>query len=79
MYTSLSGYQQKMNHLHADLQATNELGKYAVAVQTEVSKVVGHVPLGKSTKFTKTTFYCLKTSENKVCVGCGYQKVCKPR
>ena len=30
--------------------------------------MVGQLPLGKSDKFTKTTFYYLKVSENNVCV-----------
>ena len=58
----------KDEHLHTVMQAAKELNKYAVAVQTEDSKVVGHFPLGKSDKFAKTIFYYLKTSENNVCV-----------
>ena len=50
------------------MQATNELDKYAVAVQTEISKVVGHFPLGNSGKFAETIFCYLKRSENNVCV-----------
>ena len=42
------------------MQATNKLDKYVVAVQTEDSKVVGYLPLGKSGKFFKTKFYYLK-------------------
>ena len=46
----------KDEHLHAVMQATNKLNKYAVAVQTEDSKVVGHLLLGKSGEFAKTIF-----------------------
>ena len=42
----------KDEHLYAVLHATNVLDKYAVAVQIEDSKVVGHLPLGNSGKFT---------------------------
>ena len=50
----------KNGHLHPVMQATNKLDKYAVAVQTEDSKVVGYLPLGKSSKFAKMKFYYLK-------------------
>ena len=69
MYTNLSGYQQKMNtYMLLRKQATSELDKYAIAIQTEDSKVVVNLPLGKSGKFAKTIFYNLKASENNVCV-----------
>ena len=58
----------KDEHLHAAMQATNELDKYAVAVPTEDSKVIGHLSLGKPGKFPKTISYYLKTTENNVCV-----------
>ena len=58
----------KDEHLHAVMQATNELDKYAVAVQKEDSKVGGHLPLVKSGKFAKTIFYYLEISESNVCV-----------
>ena len=50
------------------MHGTNELDKYAVDVQTEDLKAVGHLPQGKSGKFAEAVFYCLKTSENNVCV-----------
>ena len=57
----------KDEHLHVVIQTTKELDKYALAVQTKSSTVVGHLLLGKSSKFAKTIFYHLKTSENNVC------------
>ena len=56
----------KDKHLHAGMQATKGLDKYAVAVQTEDSKVVGHLTLGKSGKFAKTIF--CNVCESNVCV-----------
>ena len=50
------------------MQATNKLDKYAVAVQTNDSKVVGNLSLGKSDIFAETIFYYFKASENNVCV-----------
>lgn len=58
----------KDEHLLAVMQVTNELDKYAFAFQTEDSKGVGHLPLGKSGKFTKTIFYYFKSNENNVCI-----------
>ena len=60
--------QTKDEHLHAVMRVTNELDKYGVAAQTDDSKVVGHLLLGKSSKFAKSIFYYLKTSENNVCI-----------
>ena len=50
----------KAEHLHALMQATNELEKYGVVVQTDDSKVVGHLSLGKSGKLGKIIFHYLK-------------------
>lgn len=45
------------------MKSTNSIDKYAVAVQRNDSKVVGHLPLGKSEKFAKTLFYFLKADK----------------
>ena len=45
-----------LHHLHAVMQVTNELDEYAFVVQTEDSKVVGHLQQGKFDRFTKTIF-----------------------
>ena len=58
----------KDEHLLAVMQVANELDKYAFAFQTEDSKGVGHLPLGKSGKFTKTIFYYFESNENNVCM-----------
>ena len=60
--------QQKDEQLHAAIQTTNEFDKYAVAVKRKKSQVVGHFLLGKSGKLAETTFYVLKTNENKDCI-----------
>ena len=46
---------------------TNKLDKYAVAVKGKDGDVIGHLPLVKSVKFSKTVFYCLKSDKNHHC------------
>ena len=43
------------------------MDKYAVAVQRNGGKVVGHLPLGKSEKFAKAAFWFLKADKNHSC------------
>ena len=45
------------------IESTNLMDKYAVAVQRNDSKVVGHLPLGKSEKLAVTIFYFLKADK----------------
>ena len=46
------------------MEPTNKLEKYAVAVKGKDGEVLGHLPLGKSEKFTKTVFYFFKFDKN---------------
>ena len=52
--------------LYTKMQPNNVKNKYAVAISQEgKKKVIDHLSLGKSGKFTKTIFYFLKaTKEN---------------
>ena len=48
----------KDEQLHAAMQPTNALNKYAAAVKRKESQVVSHLLLGNSGKFAKTVFCC---------------------
>ena len=50
------------------MESTNLMDKYAVAFKRSDVSIVGHLPLGKSGKFTKTIFYFLKANEKHSCV-----------
>ena len=50
------------------MQPNNVKDKYAVAIfQDGKKKVIGHLSLGKSGKFAKTIFYCLKAPKENRC------------
>ena len=54
--------------LDAAMQPSNIKDKYAVAIfQGGRNMVIGHLPLGKSGKFAKTTFYFLKAAKENRC------------
>ena len=50
------------------MESTNLMDKYAAAVKTSDESIVGHLPLGKSGKFSNTIFYFLKANEKNSCV-----------
>ena len=61
-WTSFIGYE-----FQDFMGLTNKLDKYAVAVKGKDGDVIGHLPLVKSVKFSKTVFYCLKSDKNHHC------------
>ena len=58
----------KDEQLHAAMQPTKRISKYAVTVKRKEFEVVGHLPLRKSGKFTKIVFYFLKSYKNNDCI-----------
>ena len=52
--------------LSCEREPDNLMDKYAVCVKRE-NKIVGHLQLGKSGKFAKTTFYFLRADELSSC------------
>ena len=52
--------------LSCEREPDNPMDKYAVCVKKE-NKIVGHFPLGKSVKFSKTIFYFLRADELSSC------------
>ena len=52
--------------LSCEREPDNVMDKYTVCVKKE-NKIVGHLPLGKSGKFTKTIFYFLRADELSSC------------
>ena len=55
------------DELQGFMKPTNKLDKYALAVKGKDGDVIGHLPLGKSGKFAKRVFYCLKCDKNHHC------------
>ena len=49
------------------MEPANKLDKYAVAVKRKNGDEIGHAPLGKSGKFSKSVFYFLKSDKNHHC------------
>ena len=49
------------------MESSNLMDRKAVAVQRNDAKVVGHLPLEKSGKFSKTRFYFLKADKKHSC------------
>ena len=52
--------------LSCEREPDNPMDKYAVCVKKE-NKIVGHLLLGKSGKFVKTTFYFVRADELSSC------------
>ena len=52
--------------LHTKNEPTNKIDKFAVAVMKE-KKVVGHLPKGRTGRFSKTIYYFLNANENNSC------------
>ena len=49
--------------LEVKMEPTNKMDKFAVAV-IKNKKIIGHLPLGKTGRFSKTIFYFLKCEYN---------------
>ena len=49
--------------LEVKMEPTNKMNKFSVAVMKN-KKIIGHLPLGKSGRFSKTLFYFLKCECN---------------
>ena len=49
--------------LEVKMEPTNKMDKFSVAVMKN-KKIIGHLPLGKSGRFSKTLFYFLKCECN---------------
>ena len=50
------------------MESNNLMDKQAVAVKRSDENIVGHLPLEKSGKLTKTIFYLLKANKKHLCV-----------
>ena len=66
----------KDEQLHAAMQR-KRISKYAVTAKRKEFEVVGHLPLGKSGKFTKIVFYFLKSYKNNDCIAVVRRKAVK--
>ena len=53
----------KSNEILEVKMPTNKMGKFAVAV-IKNKKIIEHLPLGKTKRFSKTVFYFLKCEYN---------------
>ena len=49
------------------MEPQNELDKYAVAVVDSESNIIGHLPKGKSGKYTKVIFYFFRSDPLTIC------------
>ena len=49
--------------LEVELEPTNKMDKFAVAI-IKNKEIIGHLPLGKTGRFSKTIFYFLRCEHN---------------